>query len=692
VGGDESVVRNTFDGQADIAVQVGHVEGGINIHSRRKREAARLVPAPTPHFTNQVRVLAKTDTAVARAAELMTVVYCGLPGVGKREVARFWTSRHTADYPDGLFHADLSHGSDVDGFESAVLREFLLAADVEAAQIPDTAEGRAACFRSWSTGKRVLVSLDDAKSPSQVRMLSPGPGQSVVLVTAAAELTGLSARREVAYIDLSPLEDDAAEELLIRIVGRERIEDEPAAVRSLMATCAGLPIALCVVGAMIAARRRRSIARFVDDLSDERRRLAALSMDDDLSITAVFNMAYRRLNPVAQRCYRLVGVHPGNGDISLDALRAVIGAPVQSALDELVAAGLLRESEDDRYLSHSLIRLHAKEIAAEPQWQAESEHTLSSLLTYYRDRAAVAGLAMMPQRGWLEMFFADDLGGPLPAEPDRWMADERENLLAVVKSLYQAECLADVCLLAVALWPLHERGKYLDDLVSVNELAVAAAKGLGRPDLLALSSTQLGFGHLHRGDSSQAHKIFVAAVEAAEESGIAALLATAVESGGLAAVAAGDLAAAEPLLRRNLAMAEEIKHDRRLALARLHLAKAVPPDEALALLRASSVGFRELVPADDYNAAKADLWLGRTLTRLHDFTEADQRLADALAVMRFHDKPFDEAHILDAMGDLAAERGADPVPRYQESLALFESGGFMADTRRVQDKINARDK
>nr|MDQ3578385.1 tetratricopeptide repeat protein [Actinomycetota bacterium] len=506
------------------------------------------------------------------------------------------------------------------------------------------------------------------------------------------ELTGLGARRAVSYIDLSPLEDDAAEELLSRLIGDDRGLAEADAVRSLLAACAGLPIALCVTGSLIAARPRRGIARLVAELGDERRRLAALSLDDDLSITAVFNMAYRGLTPFAQRCYRIVGTHPGDGDFGVAAVLAAFEAPereVGTGLDELVAAGLLTEIDDGRYLPHTLIRLHARELATESA--AEIERALRGVLRYYRDRAVVAGHAMMPGRGWLAMFFAGDLVGSPPAEPAAWMATERVNLLAVVEALFGDERLLDVCVLAIALWPLHEREKYVDDLVAVNERAVTAAQRLDRPDLVALATVQLGFGALHGGDARRAHAVFDTAVEAAERSGITELIGTAVEATGLAAVAAGDLAAAETLLRRNLAFAVTIGDPRRLALARLHLAKAVSPEESEKLLRQSSIGFLGLDPVDDYNAAKVALWLGRTLTRLRRFEEADGCLAEALAVMRAEVKPFDEAQILEATGELDLERGKshDAVLRFQESLALFDAGGFMGDVRRVREKLAA---
>jgi hypothetical protein len=130
----------------------------------------------------------------------------------------------------------------MDGLVGVKLREFLLEVGIAASAIPETVDGRANCFRSWSRGKRVAVVVEQALSPRQVRMLTPGPGQSVVLATAAGGLDGLRVHDLVTFLDLSPLEDDFAIDLLGRLAGPDRVAGEAAAARELVAMCDGLPV------------------------------------------------------------------------------------------------------------------------------------------------------------------------------------------------------------------------------------------------------------------------------------------------------------------------------------------------------------------------------------------------------------------------------------------------------------------
>ncbi|MQA10581.1 MAG: hypothetical protein GEU98_18905 [Pseudonocardiaceae bacterium] len=702
MSGEGPDVRNVFDGRADVVLQAGSVHGGVHLHTGRPREAPRLVPVPTPHFINQRRVLAKADAVLELGADRPRIlVFAGPPGVGKREVARYWLHQHSGDFPDGQFHADLSSGADADGLVSGKLLEFLLAAGIDSSAIPDTVDGRAACFRSWSAGKQVAVVVDNALTPSQVRMLTPASGQSVVLVTAAQDLDALRVRDLTTFIDLSPLEDDFAVDLLGRLAGQERVAAEPAAAHELVDLCAGLPIALCVVGGLLSTRRSRrpgGVGRVAGELRDEHARLSGLSAGADLSVNAVFNTAYQRLSSVAQRCHRALGVHPGVAARSEDVLRAMVAVEdvagedsVADAVDELVAAGLVYEDPDgERYRQHSLLRLHAVGLASAD----EKAGTLARVFDYYVPRAVRAGHAVIPGRGWLVTFFGDVPGEPeQPGEVMRWLRAERENLRALIKPLRSSGRVDDLRKLAIALWPLHERDKHLDDLVAFNEAAIKTERPGEQTGLGALHRIQLAFAHLHRGDAGAARGLCETAVTAAAAARIPTLEATAVETLGLVLLALGEQVGAEDLLRRSFGMATTIGDSRRTAIARFHLAKACPPAEAVPMLEDALAAFADPAVSDEYNAAKTRWWLGRRLTDLGRVAAARAQLDNALTFMRSEQMVYDQARILESLGDLAVAAGdtTTAAKRFRESVVITESCGFVPDTKRVRRKLHALD-
>lgn len=684
MGGDHSGVRNELSGVAENALLARDIHGGVHYNfGRRRAEPALLVPSATPHFVNQVEVLAIADAAVDVHGRRI-LVFWGLPGVGKREAARCWLGRRSDQYPDGQFHVDLS--IDVEGRESTALREFLVAAGVDPSEIPDTEEGRAACFRSWSTGKRVLVSVDHALTPRQVRMLAPGPGPSAMLVTAAGPMPGLGSRDSVEYLELQPLEEEAAVELLARLIGRDRVDEEPQAVRELNAACEGLPIALCVVGALLAGRPTK-LARLVAKLADERRRLEALSRYEDLSVTAVFNTAYARLTSAAQRAYRVLGVHPGDGSVSAEVLEVGLGHDPDEVIEDLVRAGLVQEIEGERVALHGMTRLHARSQAPD----ADIDQAEDRMVDYYLRTAIAAGHAAMPARAWLPRFAADGFADGVPAEPMGWLEAERDNTRAVHGVLVDRNRWLDACLLAFGLWPLHERGKYLGDLVGVNGMALAAAGKLERPELASLAGQQQAFGLLLGGKAQAALTVAEAAVLAA--SGEVDLEASALEVAGLSALASGRSVIAEQRLRRSLELAESIGDPRRLALVRLHLAKTVEHGEAHTLLTVALDGFLALALPEPANVAKARLWLGRVESALGRFVEAGAELDTALRVMGELGRTYDRALCLEALAELARAQGDFGLAgqRCREALAITEACGFRPDTERIAAWLRALD-
>jgi hypothetical protein len=90
----------------------------------------------------------------------------------------------------------------------------------------------------------------------------------VVLVTARSRLGGLLGDG-AALLAVEPLVDEAATALLTGAIGPERAAGDPASTSALVRLCAGLPLALAMVAARLAARPRWPVGRLVDELVRE---------------------------------------------------------------------------------------------------------------------------------------------------------------------------------------------------------------------------------------------------------------------------------------------------------------------------------------------------------------------------------------------------------------------------------------
>ncbi|WP_158884650.1 NB-ARC domain-containing protein [Amycolatopsis anabasis] len=684
--------ENRFEGDAENVLQGRDIYGGVHFHHSRRAATARCQVPPAPaHYTDNERPLSELDEWLVHKHDRdgpKVAILRGPPGCGTTTLAGFWVHQHEESYPDGHFFVRLTAGPDEAEQERPALAELLMAAGITADEIPASLEGRAAQWRSWSTGKRLALVVDDALTAGQVRAFLPGAGASAVLVTEAGRLESLRAWVAVRPVDISPMADDAARLLLGRIVGEDRLAAEPDAVREVIALCAGSTVALCVVASLLTEFPDRPIARLARRLARDERTLAELSPDPDLSVSVVFDAAYRRLNALARRCYQVLGVHPGSGSVSADAVAVALGEDpddVSDGLRDLLRARLVQETEEDRFLISGLIRRHARA-------QAEDAEALRRrVIAYYWARARAADALLMPDRGWRERIWPGlpvDTGGQTPAEARRWLEDERENLLGAVRLAYQLGELERTCQLCLALWPLHEQGKYVHDMAAANSIGVEAAVALGDDLSAAVLGCQHGFAHRERGELERAAELFAAAGEAGRRAGSPDAEATAVESLALVRLDQGRTAEAAVLLRRNLEMAERIGVPRRLTLARFHLAKALPAAEALPLLAAVRADFQDR--AEPYNLVKTGLWQGKKLIEAGRLPEAAVALDEASELAAEGGWHFERGQLGEARADLALARDEPEVAAayLRDAAAIYRLRDFGARVRAVQERLD----
>ena len=294
-------------------------------------------------------------------------IIAGVAGVGKTGLVLHWGHRARHRFPDGQLYADL-RGYDAHQEPlppAAVLDGFLRALGVPGDQVPGGLDERAALFRSVLHGRQMLIVLDNARTPEQVRPLLPGSSTCLVLVSSRDRLDDLVAREGARLYALDVLGQIDAGDLLSRMAGDHRIE--PATADRIAALCDRLPLALRIAAARLAVHPHHTAADLADRLADEQRRLAELSQAHR-GVRASFALSYSALPARAALLFRLLGLLDA-ADAAAWTAAALLGGPEQEAedlLDQLVRAGLLEVAGRDRagqvrYRLHDLMRLYARE-------------------------------------------------------------------------------------------------------------------------------------------------------------------------------------------------------------------------------------------------------------------------------------------------------------------------------------------
>jgi tetratricopeptide (TPR) repeat protein len=683
-GSDNKVCGATISG---TIVQAGTVDGGVHIH------AASPVPPPVPRQLPRMRVhlegrsdeLATLDEFLKADAGWRTPVLplvTGPGGVGKTALALSWCHSVAHRFADGQLSAALGGGSGLPADPADVLGGFLVALGESPEDIPPRLTDRAALFRTRTAHLRVLVLLDDIHSAAQVRSLLPGSASCLVVLTSRRRLTGLLAEG-ARLVELAPLAEDSSVALLTRSVGRRRTELEPAEIRELARRCGGLPLALCVAGAKLAARPHWRIDKLLVELRDEQNRLRALAVDGEPAVHATFDASYRSLSAGAARMYRTMAVHPGPEFGPGVVAAALPGFPIGNATDELVTANLLEEIGDERFRFHDLIRLHARERAEQATGRAEREATLRRMVEWYLDSAVRADLTVMPMRARHGARYVRFGGEPTAfGNPDQamtWLETERHNLMAAAGAAAGAGFDGLCWQFCEALWGLLLHHKHFPDWLTSHSLGVDDAARCGDGVAEVRTRCQLALGYIDMEQFDTAIEHLVPALELARSLGYEMGEATALEHLGLAHRGRGDLEEALALLRLALEIDERTGRPRAIALRLANIGETLhalgkPGKAAEHLLRARTL-FAEL--PDRYNEAYALTSLAETRRAQGELPQAIGHFREALDIMQDLGSVFQQGQILFLLGDVN-ERSGDPgeaLRCFREATARYERVG-----------------
>lgn len=401
-------------------------------------------PAPPNDFTGRKAELAAIADGLAGPSVPVTVL-CGGPGAGKSSTAAAAALSLRERFSDGQLYAELG-GVEHPRDPQEVLGEMLRAMGIPARSVPSPGPARAAMYRSLLAGRKVLVVADDAATAGQVRLLVPAAGGAAVLATSRSRLTGLAGARTV---HLGGLPENDALALLEATAGSDRIATEPVAARAIVATCDGLPLALRLAAAALAARPGLPLSRLAAELAGPRRFdiLAA----EDTSVAEAIAASYRAV-PVPARAVLAIAAVTMPGDIPDWAL-AEISHGNRLVATQLTAVGLAEPADTGAasvcYRMHSLTRAFVRDrISSAPDGAA-----LSRLRTGWlrRTECAAAGIPAVPFMAAMPPAIHDSRPHPDDGLGTEWLDRERANLVAAAEQASSAGARADALALAQRL-------------------------------------------------------------------------------------------------------------------------------------------------------------------------------------------------------------------------------------------------
>ncbi|MFL6160608.1 MAG: AfsR/SARP family transcriptional regulator [Jatrophihabitantaceae bacterium] len=483
----------------------------------------RRVPAQLPHgLAGFVGREAELDQLTALLPELggapaSTVVItaiAGMAGVGKTALAVHWGHQCREHFPDGQLYVNL-RGFDPAGSPmrpSEAITHLLAALQVAPEDIPDSLEEQAALYRSRTANRRVLIVLDNARDAEQVRPMLPGTAGSMVVITSRNDLTSLAAVDGAFTLTVDLLSPAEARGLLSRRLGERRVEQEPEAIESIIASCDRLPLALSIVAARAMRTPRYPLAALADQLRRTPGALDALDGGDHAAnVRAVFSWSYQQLSQPAARLLRVLGLHPGPdiSPVTMASMSGMVAAEREAALLELLRANLVSEPTPGRFALHDLLRAFAAE-QAERQDSADSRiEAVRAMLDHYLQTALRADQLLDTNRAETVRLL------PFATPPDQepladlsealaWFGAEWQALSAALRLSARLGFDDHAWRLASSLASFLDRRGHWRESVELQQIALAAAVRIGDIGAQAVSHSSLADVCIRLGDYSDA--------------------------------------------------------------------------------------------------------------------------------------------------------------------------------------------
>ncbi|MFF5205266.1 BTAD domain-containing putative transcriptional regulator [Streptosporangium sp. NPDC000396] len=330
----------------------------------------RQLPPRPLKIIGRDRELKQVQTVLEHGSRVVAIT--GASGSGKTTLALEAAHRAAELFPDGHLYSP-EPGDVLPGMLRAL-------GDRHVPKRQDEQSGR---LRTLLASRRILIVLENVISAAQVRSLLPACRECALIVTSRSSLASL---REAIHVTLGGLSVDDAWALLAGSTDAHRLVADPAATRRVIELCDGLPLALDIVAARLAAKPHWSIATLAARLEGRDRILSELH-HDDLDIRAALDCGYLALTSEARALLRKIGYY-GNQEISaweVSRLEKISPTEAEWRIEALVDARLLTVSGvgtggQFTYRCPTMVLAHSRERALTEDPVAELDAAVSRVL------------------------------------------------------------------------------------------------------------------------------------------------------------------------------------------------------------------------------------------------------------------------------------------------------------------------
>jgi tetratricopeptide (TPR) repeat protein len=594
------------------------------------------------------------DAAVADE-RLTRISLTGTPGSGRFAALVRWYHNLINRFPDGALCVRLGTRDEPNHDLGTAVHSALHALGVPHADIPASLEEKKAALLTKIAGRRMLIVVMGPVDEHQIEPFLPhAPGSAVVvipswqrswLITKGFVQCTVERLADPHDIDLfRSMSDPVCDTLDADLI--------TAALRG----CDGVPRLITTVAAQITQEpwRATKLLRSFGALG-----INGLPSDEQRTVRAGLDTAYRSLPEDLSLTYRALGLHPGP-ELSAEAAAALWDTDIENAealLARLVSAQRLTVLPDNRFRMDKPVWWHVQ-ACAQHDFKATERRTIAErIATWYLD-ATVEHDAKLSKRPRVGSRYQPHVGQQLPGRAERtralaWLEANREALVATVALAAKYTLDELVWQLCEALWGLLHPHCHHEDWRATHEIGLASARTLQHDAAIARMLSQFGALYLAVGELDRATECFTEARDlAARLSDFTGMQSTLEWLGKIEAVRSR--AARDPA---------DVQYHAQAALAFFNQSWAAVAD----------------APADEHKRMYALLHLqrARLFVWLERYEDAEGELIPAFEYFSPRSEDDNKAKILQARGQALLGLGQlrEAVVALERALQLFEIDG-----------------
>jgi DNA-binding SARP family transcriptional activator/tetratricopeptide (TPR) repeat protein len=440
------------------------------------------VPRDPGHFLGRENILGELDKRLLGARPNAIVTLDGGPGIGKTTIVTHWTHRRRDRFPDGVLYADLDgYGASQPMAPAAVLEAFLTALGAPMHQLPGDLLSRTYLLQQELADRRMLIILDNAYDSAHVRPLLNAITTCSCLITSRQKLTMLAMHDGAYNITVPMLTSDESIELLDDSISRTRDRQDIATLRELADLCAGLPLALRIVGEYAATWAEVPLPELIQHYHRHLLDAGAHGDRGATTLRVAFDSSVDRLPAELARFFVLLGIYPAR-EITTEVAAAVTGLSIDDttrAFEDLHGAHLVQPAPAGSYQIHDLVHLYAGDRARRLP-QHTQELAMRRMVDWYLYTGLNMARLISPQSPTVAPLHEPIMITPREfADADdarRWFFAERLKIIAVSESAIESRMHSRVFRLVATFGELLTIYCEPESILDIHRQAVASAR------------------------------------------------------------------------------------------------------------------------------------------------------------------------------------------------------------------------